>query len=89
MLIFIFAFNLILFNFCYSKARLPKGVGNIRHHIENVDNVPLHVSLFTDCSKKSTKEMLNVLKDYGEIVCCFGSSHSMDNIELFAEANLA
>ena len=32
------------------QARLPKGIENIRPHIEKVDNVPLLVSLFTDCT---------------------------------------
>ena len=31
------------------KARLPKGIENIRPHLEKVDNIPLQVSLFTDC----------------------------------------
>ena len=30
------------------KARLPRGVDNIESHIENVDDVPLHVSLFAE-----------------------------------------
>ncbi|KAF1743673.1 hypothetical protein MXB_3391 [Myxobolus squamalis] len=34
----------------YFKAKLPIGVENIRHHLENVDDVPLHVPLFTDVS---------------------------------------
>jgi len=38
--------------FCF-QARLPKGIRNIRPHIDNVDNVPLLVSLFTDCTPDS------------------------------------
>jgi len=35
------------------QARLPKGIRNIRPHIDDVDNVPLLVSLFTDCTPDS------------------------------------
>lgn len=35
------------------QARLPKGIENIRPHLENVDNVPLLVNLFTDCTTES------------------------------------
>ena len=73
----------------FLKVRLPKGINNIREHINDVDDVPLHVSLFTDCTKDSINLMLEILKEYGEIVCCFGSSHSTDNIKLFSQANLA
>ncbi len=62
---------------------------NIRQHIENVDNVPLHVSLFTDCSKSSTKDMIKIFKDYGEIVCCFGSSQAIENMDIFVESDLS
>ena len=32
------------------QAKLPRGIENILSHIENVDNVPLQVPLFTDCN---------------------------------------
>jgi magnesium-transporting ATPase (P-type) len=66
------------------KARLPRGVDNIRGHIENVDDVPLHVSLFAECSPKSTKEMIKIFQEYGEVVCCIGSSLNDFNVECFA-----
>ena len=37
----------------YLQANLPKGIENIRPHLENIDNVPLLVSLFTDCTAES------------------------------------
>lgn len=73
----------------FIKVRLPKGINSIREHIEMVDNIPLHVSLFTDCTKSAINSMLEILKEHDEIVCCFGSSHSIENIKLFSEANLA
>lgn len=32
-----------------NRAKLPRGIENILPHIEQVDNVPLLVPLFTDC----------------------------------------
>ncbi len=72
------------------KARLPKGIENIRRHLDNeIDNVPLHVSLFTNSTKHATNEMMKIMKDYGEIVCCFGSSYSIENNQLFSTANVS
>ncbi|GCC31474.1 hypothetical protein chiPu_0009932 [Chiloscyllium punctatum] len=33
-----------------NRAKLPRGIENIRPHLEHVDNVPLLVPLFTDCT---------------------------------------
>ena len=41
------------------NAKLPHGVDDVRKHLEEVDNVPLLVSLFTDVSKETTKEMVS------------------------------
>lgn len=72
------------------KAQLPKGVENIRHHLDNnIDNVPLHVPLFTDSSKQAITQMIEIMKDYGEIVCCFGSSYSIENNEIFSTSNIS
>lgn len=57
------------------------------HHIENVDNVPLLVSLFTDCSAQATQEMLGIMQRYGEIVVCLGSSASNANSQIFLQAD--
>jgi hypothetical protein len=50
-----------------NKAGLPVGISNVRPHLQQVDNVPLLVSLFTDCEHASTREMLNIMQDYGEV----------------------
>ena len=57
--------------------------------MDEIDNVPLHVSLFTDSAKHTVLHMMLIMKEYGEVVCCFGSSHSIHNAELFAAANVA
>lgn len=69
------------------QAKLPIGIKNIRPHLENVDNVPLLVSLFTDCSAEATSEMLNIMQSYGEIVICIGSSASCANANIFLQAD--
>lgn len=40
------------------QAKLPRGIEEIRPHIENVDNVPLLVSLFTESTPTATREMV-------------------------------
>ncbi|KAJ8977099.1 hypothetical protein NQ317_003653 [Molorchus minor] len=52
-----------------NRAKLPRGIDKIRPHIELIDNVPLLVSLFTDCTPSATREMLQIMQDYMEIVC--------------------
>ena len=43
------------------NAKLPHGIVNVRKHLEEVDNVPLLVSLFTDATKESSMEMVRKL----------------------------
>ena len=45
-----------------NRAQLPRGIENIRPHLETMDNVPLLVSLFTDCVPSTTKEMLKIMQ---------------------------
>ncbi|XP_042882289.1 transmembrane protein 94-like isoform X5 [Penaeus japonicus] len=76
------------FNFDMSnRARLPKGIENIKPHLENVDNVPLLVSLFTDCTPPATRAMLTIMQEYTEVVMVMGSSANADNIRLFMQAD--
>lgn len=76
------------FNFDMSnRARLPKGIENIKPHLENVDNVPLLVSLFTDCTPPATRAMLSIMQEYTEVVMVMGSSANADNIRLFMQAD--
>lgn len=71
----------------YFKAKLPRGIENIRPHLENVDNVPLLVSLFTDCSPSTTREMIDIMQTYGAIVVCMGSSASSTNTGVYLQAD--
>lgn len=44
------------------NAKLPHGIENVRKHLKEVDNVPLLVSLYTDVTKKTTKEMVSGMR---------------------------
>ncbi|KAF7232352.1 hypothetical protein EG68_08006, partial [Paragonimus skrjabini miyazakii] len=72
-----------------NKSRLPCGIANIRPHLATVDNVPLQVSLFTDCTPQTTQEMITILQEHGETVCTIGSCYSMDTIRLLAQGDVA
>lgn len=74
--------------FLQNRAGLPRGINNIEPHIQNVDNVPLLVSLFTDCSPETTKEMLRIMQKHGEICVVMGSSaNHHSNTRIFLQAN--
>ncbi|XP_014257141.1 transmembrane protein 94 isoform X3 [Cimex lectularius] len=70
-----------------NRAKLPRGIEQIRPHLEQVDNVPLLVSLFTDCTPSTTQEMIGIMQEYGETVCVMGSSANADNSTVFLQAN--
>lgn len=70
-------------------SKLPKGVSNIRRHIEEVDNVPLLISLFTDCTPPTTKEMIRIYQENGESVFAMGSSLKADNWATFLQADIS
>ncbi|CAH0751038.1 unnamed protein product [Diatraea saccharalis] len=70
-----------------NRAKLPRGIENIRPHIEKVDNVPLLVSLFTDCTPRSVHLMIQIMQDYGEVVCVMGSAANCLNTEIFMQAD--
>lgn len=73
-----------------NRAKLPRGIKNIEPHIQNVDNVPLLVSLFTDCSPEATQEMLRIMQSHGEVCVVMGSSANLSsNSQIFLQANCA
>lgn len=60
----------------------------MRPHLENVDNVPLLVSLFTDCDHTNIKEMIKIMQEYGEVVVAVGSSLNIHNVDIFCQVHL-
>ncbi len=70
------------------RARLPTGIENIRPHIEKVDNVPLLVSLFTECSSDTIREMLEIMQENSEVILCIGNAWNHENIGIFSQADI-
>lgn len=71
------------------KAKLPRGIENIRDHIKDVDDIPLHVSLFAECIPSAVADMIKILQENGEVVCCLGSSLNCSNTSLFSTADIS
>ncbi|CAI5705684.1 unnamed protein product [Peronospora effusa] len=71
------------------KARLPHGVDDIKRHLEEVDNVPLLVSLYTDSTPETISEMISIFQENHEVVMGVGSSLKESNAPLFSKADLA
>uniref|UniRef100_UPI00358ED6AC endoplasmic reticulum magnesium-transporting P-type ATPase isoform X1 n=1 Tax=Myxine glutinosa TaxID=7769 RepID=UPI00358ED6AC len=74
---------------CSNRAKLPRGIENIRPHLANIDNVPLLVPLFTDCTPDKICEMVQIMQEYGEVVCCLGSSANDKNSHVFLQSNVS
>ena len=70
-----------------NRAQLPAGIEKIRPHLDTMDNVPLLVSLFTDCTPDTTNEMLKILQENGEVVVTIGSSANYHNMRIFLTAD--
>ncbi|OZJ02713.1 hypothetical protein BZG36_03847 [Bifiguratus adelaidae] len=71
------------------NARLPRGIDQIRPHLQDVDDIPLHVSLFAECSPEATTEMIRIFQEYGEVVCCIGSALNAKSTPSFAAADVS
>ncbi len=70
-------------------ARMPHGIEAIKEHIQNVDNVPLLVSLFTDATPGTIRSMVEIFRDNGEIVLTIGAGYRAHNQQIYAASNLA
>ena len=73
----------------YIRAKLPKGIANIRPHLNQIDNVPLLVPLFTQCQPPAIREMIQIMQEFGEVVIALGNAYNPDNLEIFSQANLS
>jgi len=51
---------------------MPRGIPAIRKHVIEVDDVPLRVPVFTDCSPDAVSEMIQVMQEGGDVVACLG-----------------
>lgn len=71
------------------RAKLPVGIKNIRPHIEMVDNVPLLVSLFTNCNAETITEMIQIMQENSEVVLCLGNAWNHKNVGIFSQADIS
>ncbi|XP_033989013.1 transmembrane protein 94 isoform X1 [Trematomus bernacchii] len=72
-----------------NRAKLPRGIHQVRPHLKNIDNVPLLVPLFTDCTPDTMCEMMKIMQENREVTCCLGSSANFRNSRLFLQSNLS
>jgi magnesium-transporting ATPase (P-type) len=70
-------------------SQMPWGISSIRPHLQSVDNVPLLISLFTDCEPHSVREMVRIYQANGESVMVMGSSLKVDNTHAFMQADIS
>ncbi|UKK02030.2 hypothetical protein MACK_001384 [Theileria orientalis] len=68
---------------------LPNGIDNIRQHIQQVDDIPLHVSLYCNCNSSNIVEMLGILNENGERIMCVGSGLNPNNFYLFNDSHIS
>ncbi|CAH2302414.1 transmembrane 94 isoform X1 [Pelobates cultripes] len=72
-----------------NRAKLPRGIHQVRPHLQNIDNVPLLVPLFTDCTPETMCEMIQIMQEYGEVTCCLGSSANIRNSGLYLQSDIS
>uniref|UniRef100_A0A8C5QNL3 Transmembrane protein 94 n=1 Tax=Leptobrachium leishanense TaxID=445787 RepID=A0A8C5QNL3_9ANUR len=72
-----------------NRAKLPRGIHQVRPHLQNIDNVPLLVPLFTDCTPETMCEMIQIMQEHGEVTCCLGSSANTRNIGLYLQSDIS
>uniref|UniRef100_A0A8C4SUU1 Transmembrane protein 94 n=1 Tax=Erpetoichthys calabaricus TaxID=27687 RepID=A0A8C4SUU1_ERPCA len=72
-----------------NRAKLPRGIHQVRPHLKNIDNVPLLVPLFTDCTPETMCEMIKIMQENQEVTCCLGSSVNFRNNILFLQSDLS
>eukprot|EP00916_Digyalum_oweni_P010839 GHVL01018014.1.p1 GENE.GHVL01018014.1~~GHVL01018014.1.p1 ORF type:complete len:664 (-),score=104.79 GHVL01018014.1:1115-3106(-) len=69
------------------RVILPSGIEAIKEHIKDVDSVPLQVSLFSNGTTLSMKEMVKVYQEHHETVTCVGSALRPSNFDLFHQSD--
>ena len=76
------------------KARLPRGPAHIREHLQTVDDIPLHVSIFAECRAESglIESMLDIYREWNETVVVIGSlvaDKPVESSRIFAHADMS
>lgn len=72
------------------NVKPPSGVTEVRQYIEQTqDDMPLRVSVHTNCTKKAITDMIRLMQDQGEIVCVMGASVNAASSEPYRVADVA
>lgn len=71
------------------KAHMPRGIKAIRKHIVQVDDVPLRVSLFTDSAPDTIPQMIDVMREWKEVVAVIHSTRNGNDLRACMHADLA
>lgn len=76
------------------KARLPRGPAQIRKHLQTVDDIPLHVSIFAECRAESglIESMIDIYREWNETVLVVGSlvaDKPVESARIFAHADMS
>jgi hypothetical protein len=74
------------------KAHLPQGPAQIQQHLQNVDDIPLHVSLFAHSLEnkgQEIRELFSIFRENGETVCLVGNCLNSTNFSLFRHADIS
>jgi hypothetical protein len=73
----------------YVRARLPRGVDDIRRHLVTTDAIPLKVPMFCGARSVRTRSMLSVMQDNHEVVVALGSPLNHLNVRAMIQADIA
>jgi hypothetical protein len=72
------------------SVKPPSGVTEVRQYIEQTqDDMPLRVSVHTNCTKKAIADMIRLMQDQGEVVCVMGASVCAASTETYRIADFA
>ena len=76
------------------KARLPRGPMHIRKHLQGVDDIPLHVSIFAECRAETglIESMIDIYREWRETVVVIGSlvaDKPVESSKIFAHADMS
>lgn len=75
-------------DFSDPKSKIPRGVQNVRPHLEAVDDIPLRISLFAECDPESVCEMIKIYRENDEVVVAVGMANNLANLEALGAAHL-
>jgi hypothetical protein len=72
------------------NVKPPSGIAEVRRYIEQTaDDMPLRVSVHTNCTKPAIAAMIRLMQEQGEIVCVVGSQSCARSCEVYGVGDVA